>query len=66
MVSKLDYKLNVISQNPEILFCDDLPANLKVHIPKVKEQESSNFCNGRIDNSERLIENNYNISQNVL
>lgn len=58
MVSKLDYTFNIIGQNPEILLCEDLPANPKVHIPRVKEQESSIFCNGRIDNSENLIENN--------
>ena len=50
MVSKLDYKFNVISQNPEMLFCEDLLANPKTHIPRVKEQGTSNFCNGRFDN----------------
>lgn len=53
MVSKLDYKFNVISQNPEMLFCEDLLANPKTHIPRVKEQGTSNFCNGRFDNSEK-------------
>lgn len=52
MVSKLYYKFNVSSQNPEILFCEDLSSSPKIHNPRVKEQETSNFCNGRFDKSE--------------
>lgn len=32
MLSKIVYKFDVISQNPERLFCEDLPADPKIHM----------------------------------